>query len=84
MTDLRAQREGQLRLAIGEAMAIITGAKKRINEYHAELEKIGAMSPDFGQQNMIDPKEVDIYQGEGGPMIHCVDCSAEHCSCVAR
>jgi hypothetical protein len=84
MSDLRVQREGQLRIAIGEAIAAISGAKKRINEYHAELEKIGAMPPDFGQQNMIDPADVDIYQGEGGPMIHCVDCSAEHCPCVAR
>ena len=72
MTDLRSQREGQLRLAISEAMAAITGAKKRINAYNAELEKIG------------EKPEVDIYQGEGGPMIHCVDCSAEHCPCVAR
>lgn len=31
------------------------------------------MPENFGQKNMI-----------GGAMIHCPDCSAEHCPCVAR
>lgn len=32
-----------------------------------------AVPDEFGQQNII-----------GGAMIHCPDCSAEHCPCVAR
>jgi hypothetical protein len=31
----------------------------------------------FGQQNTFD------YRGQGGVMLHCSDCSAEHCPCVA-
>src|SRR5690606_17810848 len=28
-------------------------------------------------------RQADQYQGEGGVMIRCPDCSAEHCACVA-
>lgn len=28
-------------------------------------------------------RQADQYQGEGGVMIRCPDCSAEHCPCVA-
>ena len=33
---------------------------------------------EFGQINTID------YRGQGGAMLHCPDCSAEHCPCVAK
>jgi hypothetical protein len=79
-----AELENSLRRSIAEAMETINTAKKRMEGYDAELAKLLGVPESLGQKNMIDPADADIYSGEGGPMIRCVDCIAEHCSCVAR
>lgn len=28
-------------------------------------------------------RQADQYQGQGGPMIRCHDCTEEHCACIA-
>lgn len=43
---------------------------------------------DFGQINTFDfgrtEKAETAYSGAGGVMLHCPNCSAEHCPCIAR
>lgn len=43
----------------------------------------GAQEPSGGSEASA-VKEAKAYTGEGGVLIRCHDCSAEHCPCIAR
>lgn len=49
-----------------------------LREDAEEAHKLVDTLDGFGKKNMFD------YRGTGGVMMHCPDCSAEHCPCVAR
>lgn len=40
------------------------------------LEAVQSVPASFGHQNQ--------YTGRGGVMLHCPDCTAEHCPCMAK